>query len=415
VTEEDLSKQEGMLLVLPVPFRVLDGRVFVEAQAANGLDRWAENFSRIIVAAPTVPENLIPKLSGFVWREFDSLEHCDRIVCRPLPSIYKPIAFLRSVPRIRRILAASINQSKHLQFAPSGLFGDWAAVAAMEAIRLHRRYAIHKDIVDHELAKAIAGQKLSLRRIRAAVESPVMKAYHRHIIRHSSLGLWHGSDCYRAFSPWCRESHLIHDIHTKKSDLIDAAGLEQKQAAIRTAETLQICYVGRLDPMKAPLDWLRSIDAARNMGARVKATWYGEGKLLSDAKLERTRLNLEEIVDYPGFISNRHELLNHLRSAHALVFTHITQESPRNLLEALISGTPILGYHSSYAADLINSDGGGLLVPLGDFRSLGKLVAGLSKDRDKLVELSRQAALNGRRFNDSAVFAERSRLIQQHA
>jgi glycosyltransferase involved in cell wall biosynthesis len=98
-----------------------------------------------------------------------------------------------------------------------------------------------------------------------------------------------------------------------------------------------------------------------------------------------------------------------------LVFTHITQESPRNLLEALISGTPILGYHSSYAADLINSDGGGLLVPLGDFRSLGKLVAGLSKDRDKLVELSRQAALNGRRFNDSAVFAERSRLIQQHA
>jgi colanic acid/amylovoran biosynthesis glycosyltransferase len=116
-------------------------------------------------------------------------------------------------------------------------------------------------------------------------------------------------------------------------------------------------------------------------------------------------------VTYPGFISDQQELLNH-RPAHATLFTHITQDSPRNHFEALISGTPILGYHSSYAAELINSCS---LVPLGDFRSLGKLVADLSKDRDKLVELSGQAALNGRRFNDSAVFAERSRLIQEHA
>jgi hypothetical protein len=125
VKEEELTTQEGMFLVLPVPFRVLDGRVLVEAQAANGLGRWAENFSRIIAAAPIISENLIPKLSGFVWREFNSLEHSDRIVCRPLPSIYEPIAFLRSVPRIRRILGASINQSKYLQFALSGLFSGW--------------------------------------------------------------------------------------------------------------------------------------------------------------------------------------------------------------------------------------------------------------------------------------------------
>jgi hypothetical protein len=44
VKEEELTTQEGMFLVLPVPFRVLDGRVLVEAQAANGLGRWAENF-----------------------------------------------------------------------------------------------------------------------------------------------------------------------------------------------------------------------------------------------------------------------------------------------------------------------------------------------------------------------------------
>jgi hypothetical protein len=125
VTKEDLYRQEGMFLVLPVPFRVLDDRMLVEAQTANGLNRWAENCSGIILAALVVLENLIPKLSEFVWREFKSLEHRDRIVCRPLPSIHEPIAFLRSRPRLRRILATSINQSKHLQFAPLRLLGDW--------------------------------------------------------------------------------------------------------------------------------------------------------------------------------------------------------------------------------------------------------------------------------------------------
>lgn len=98
--EEELTTQESMFLVLPVPFRVLDGRVLIEAQAVNGFGRWAEIFFRIIAAAPIISENLIPPLLGFVWHEFDSLDHCDEIVCRPLPSIYEPIAFLKGAPRI---------------------------------------------------------------------------------------------------------------------------------------------------------------------------------------------------------------------------------------------------------------------------------------------------------------------------
>jgi len=97
------------------------------------------------------------------------------------------------------------------------------------------------------------------------------------------------------------------------------------------------------------------------------------------------------------------------------VFTHVTPESPRNLIEALISGTPILGYHSNYAADLIASSGGGSLVPLGKFQALGELIADLAKDRSRLAELSQQAARSGSRFSDTVVFAERSALVQQYA
>ena len=52
---------------------------------------------------------------------------------------------------------------------------------------------------------------------------------------------------------------------------------------------------------------------------------------------------------------------------HVLVFCHTTPESPRNLVEALISGCPIVGYHSDFAAELVG-DGGGAFVTTGDVK-----------------------------------------------
>jgi glycosyltransferase involved in cell wall biosynthesis len=403
----------SMYLVLPVPFRVFEGRIFVESQAANGLDRWADNFDRLLVAAPVIPESQLASLSGFIWRDVETLQHRERIVCQPLPWAYTPGPFFSQLTATRRLIAESIAQSQHLQFAIGGLIGDWAAVAALEAIKQKRRYAIHTDRVEHELIRKTASSAPPLRRLKIALEAPLMERYHRHIIRHCSLGLWHGDDCFRAYASWCRESHLVHDIHTKPEDLIDDATLAAKLGSIHTSPTLNLCYAGRLDPMKAPLEWLRAIATARDLGASLTATWYGEGALLEAAQAEARRLNLE--VAFPGFVANRADLLARVRSAHAMVFTHITPESPRNLLESLVSGTPILGYANPYAVDLLSSHGGGALVPLHDTAALGQLIATLAKDRDSLAQIIAEAAKNGRRFTDAAVFAERSTLIQQFA
>jgi glycosyltransferase involved in cell wall biosynthesis len=96
-----------------------------------------------------------------------------------------------------------------------------------------------------------------------------------------------------------------------------------------------------------------------------------------------------------------------------MVFTHVTPESPRCLLEALISGTPIVGYESKYSSDLTTELGGGSFVPMHDWEALGRRIAELVANRAELKSLIREAALNGKRFNDKAVFAERSGLIKQ--
>jgi hypothetical protein len=53
----------------------------------------------------------------------------------PLPSAYRLGVFLSSYRLVRQVLADKIRTSEYLCFAIGGLVGDWASVAALEAIR----------------------------------------------------------------------------------------------------------------------------------------------------------------------------------------------------------------------------------------------------------------------------------------
>lgn len=402
-----------MLLVLPVPFRRIDGVLHFEEQACNGLNRWSDSFAHVVVAAPVIPEYLAADNPTILWKPASEIASRGSLTFVELPWAYSPRVFLSHYKPVRQILRERIQRSGYLQFAIGGLVGDWAAVACLEAIRQRRRFAIHTDRVEHEVLLEVTKTASFPRRLKARLIAALMKPYHRRLIRKCSLGLWHGSDCYHAYSPWCRENHLIHDVHTRPEDAIDHATLDAKLAGIASAPAIRVCYAGRLDPMKAPLDWLKAIAIARDTGARIEAVWFGEGSLRGEAEAEIRRLKLEDTVRLPGFLSNRAQLLGELRAAHLMAFTHVTPESPRCLLESLISGTPIVGYENKFATDLTTGYGGGSFVPIHDWKNLGRRIAALAADRDKLRDLIREAAHNGSRFNDAAVFAERSELIRR--
>jgi glycosyltransferase involved in cell wall biosynthesis len=407
--------EDGILLVLPVPFKKLaDGQLLCEEQATNGIDQWAENFSHVTVAAPVLSEDLPHGASTVLWRDPETLRHRDKVTLVPLPTAYTPLTFATSFARTRRTLLEHITRNRYLSFGIGGLIGDWAALGARLAQSRGLRYSIHTDRVEHALLFKLASQKSLLRRLKARLVGGSMRAYHRGIIRGCALGLWHGSDCFLAYSPWARESHLIHDIHLKPADVISAAELAAKQQSA-TRGRLRIAYAGRLDPMKSPLDWLRALGAARERGAEFEAVWLGDGPLHDDFHACLDQLGLRDYVRAPGFISERVTLLAELRRAHVFVFTHVTPESPRCLLEALISGSPIVGYQSAFAEELTAARGGGAYVPLGDWQALGAEVAELATNRPRLAGLIAEAAENGSRFNDQAVFRERSELIRRYS
>jgi glycosyltransferase involved in cell wall biosynthesis len=407
--------EDGLVLVLPVPFKKQpDGRLFWEAQATNGVDQWADNFSHVTVIAPTLSEGLPRNDSTIVWLDPAILRNRDKITFVPLPTAYTATAFARSLVPSRRILLDHIERNRYLSFCIGGLIGDWAAFGARLAQSRNLPYSIHTDRVEHEVLFKLSRQQSLLRRMKAELVGRLMRVYHRDIIRGCALGLWHGNDCFVAYSKWGRENHLIHDIHLKPSDAIPSSDLEFKRNSAASGP-MRIAYAGRLDPMKAPLDWLRALRVAADLGAEFEAIWLGDGPLTDSFHLLMDKLGLRKQVRAPGFVANRSILLHELRLAHVFVFTHVTPESPRCLLEALVCGTPIVGYNSAYAEELTEAFGGGVFVQIGDWQALGEKVAALSGNRSELVKLIGKAAENGKRFNDKAVFRERSELIRRHS
>ena len=400
-----------ILLYLPVAFhRAADGTLLLEDQACNGLRLWAEHFQNLIIMAPLAPGNP-PPAWGPVSQIGPALE---RIEIHPLPWAWRPDLFLRHLPSARRRIRALIQRADWLGFAIGGLFGDWGAVAAYEARRQGRKHYIWADRVESSVTRERARSATRWRhRLLARLYHRPMAALERDLVRHAALGLFHGQDTFAHYAPFSPNPQLVHDIHIDRDDHLPPEALQRK-IADATSGPLKIVYTGRAEPMKGALDWVEALVLLAEKGVDFRATWAGDGSVLPQMRAKISAAGLADKIALPGFITGRAEILTILREAHVMAFCHKTPESPRCLIEALISGLPIVGYDSAYPRDLIAGHGGGLLTAGQSPAALAEALEGLSQDRARLGDLMARAAEDGAPFSDEAVFAHRSELILTH-
>lgn len=404
------DENDTLLLYAPVPLYSSENGYLLEDQACNGLRLWAENFKHVIVMFPVehgvAPPNWIPLQSAQV--------DLSRVEVVSLPTAYRLDQFLRHQAAIRRQIRYLIDRARYLSFSIGGLIGDWGAVAAMEAYRKHRRFAVWTDRVESEVVREQmhSGKTAKIRRMAALTHRP-MAMLERALIRRATVGLFHGAETHAVYARYAKAAEIVHDIHLSEKDRIPPAALAAKIASAAQGP-LRICYVGRADAMKGPNDWVQVMVALNKKGVDFQATWLGDGEALPAMRAEVARHGLVDRVKMPGFVRDRSVLLETLRCSHVLVFCHKTPESPRNLIEALVSGTPIIGYDSHFPRDLIATHGGGVLTALNDVGALVAALEALAVDRPRLCALIDRATLDGEPFNDVAVFKHRSEVIRAH-
>lgn len=402
---------DGTLLIYaPVPLhRGGNGALMLEDQACNGLRLWGENFDHVTAMMPLSPA---PPPPAWVPLEGAGPDPA-RVTVVPLPMAYRPDRFLRHLPATRRRIRALIAGADRLSFAIGGLFGDWGSVACLEAHRMGRPYAVWTDRVESAVTRGRARSGRWRHRLRARLTHRPMAALERAVIRRAALGLFHGRETFDAYAPFCRHPEMVHDIHLRAGDHIAPAALEAKAAAAAEGP-LRLCYSGRAEPMKGPDDWVTVLEALAARGVDFRARWLGDGSALEGMRRRVAAAGLSGRVDLPGFERDRAAVLAALRAADLFVFCHLTPESPRALIEALASGTPLAGYDGAFARDITAGHGGGRFVARGDTAALVELIAGLDADRAALADLIRRAGRDGAPFTDAEVFRHRSDLLKAH-
>jgi len=404
------ENDDTLLLYAPVPLYKGEQGFLLEDQACNGLRLWSQHFTKVIVMHPVeagaAPPSWIPLQEARIDPQ--------RVEFLALPTAYRPDQFFWHLRATRQRIREAITRSRYLSFSIGGLFGDWGSVAAWEAHRMGRKFAVWTDRVESRVERVEAREgKTWRRRLRAALTYRPMAALERFIIRRSTVGLFHGAETFSVYAPYARAAEIVHDIHLSVEDHISADQLQRKCEEAGSGR-LRLCYLGRADTMKGPHEWLQAMQMLRDLEVDFEARWLGDGEHLEVMRQKTQSLDLQDRVQWPGFVRDRQQIRRELRHAQLFVFCHKTPESPRNLIEALTSGTPIVGYDSMFPRSLIEAHGGGLLTPMGNPAALASAVAAVAQDRERLVSLIRQASLDGAPFNDEHVFEDRSRLIRKY-
>lgn len=412
-------RSTGLLLDLPVPFRQLDGQLSVESQAHNGLQRWLEHFDAVTVCAPLIPEDLIDHT--LQWQALNDLTAPGRLRVEVLPWGYHPGVHFAKVNGVRRRLRELIATHQYLCFSNLGWLGSWGNIGAEEAQRAGRPYAVWLDWVLHEMPRPQRSNPL-----RAAFDrfsQARLKHHSLRAIRHARLGLFHGRSVYEAYAPMSRAPHIVHDVHLKPNDLITEQRLSQRlnRNTGPGHPPLRIGYVGRVHPMKGPMAWIETLEhlLRQDFGdathaVPVEAIWLGEGPLLDTARLTIQQQGMTANVTFAGLERDRARVLEFFRSLDLFMFCHLTPESPRCLMEALMSGVPLVGFESAYASDLVAEHGGGTFVKPLDTRALAHELAQLLTLPELRRSQTRAARRSGEAFSDEAVFRHRSELIRNH-
>ena len=407
-----MEGKDRLLLVTHVLIRQGPNGPQIDDQTAAGIEQWCRHFDEVTYYG-IAHDGTDSAGSSLAWVDTTDGLIGARARLRTLPSAYRLGRMTKHYRQVRATLRSAVAQHRHLCFTIGGMIGDWPALAAVESIRQKRDYAAWIDRVEPSILRnKMIGASLP-RRAAAAVALPVMETYTRHLLRNSKVALLQGRDTFDHYAACAPDPHCTYDTHTHVGDRIAPAALAGKQARILSGAALNIVYVGRAAAMKGPSDWLETLERLHRAQIPFRATWIGDGPDLSAMQDRIARSGLAVVVDLPGFVGDRIALLRAMRESDLLLCCHKTAESARCLIEALVSGCPIVGYGTAYACGLIEERGGAVFAPQDDIAALAERIADLHRDRPALARLVAEAAASGELYNEDIVYAHRARLMRR--
>ncbi len=158
---------------------------------------------------------------------------------------------------------------------------------------------------------------------------------------------------------------------------VDETTRRARQAALGASGPV-LTFVGRLHAQKDIATLLHATARLREEWPRIHVVLVGEGPE-EDALRRLTReLGLQERVSFTGGVA---DVIPYLDATDVFVHPSRAEGMPGALLEAMACGLPCVATRIGGTADVITDGEDALLVPPGDFPSLGAAIARLLEDQ----------------------------------
>jgi glycosyltransferase involved in cell wall biosynthesis len=194
-------------------------------------------------------------------------------------------------------------------------------------------------------------------------------------------------------------------------DMIADAHLQSPQQRPDVAEDLGltgrpfVVIVTRLEPSKHPDSALLVLAALQRTHPEAALVVVGDGSMRQALERQARELGIDEDVRFVGLRDQR--WIARALSAASVV---LCPYSGLALVEAAMSGTPIVAYDVEWHAEFISPEETGVLVPYGDVEAMSEAVIALLRDRERGAALAQAARARALREMDraDAVAAKRS-------
>lgn len=147
-------------------------------------------------------------------------------------------------------------------------------------------------------------------------------------------------------------------------------------------EKNSICFVGRLDPQKNPLNL---VEAMKGIDATL--ILYGDGMQYRELEKKASEINIS--LKLPGKIPNE-QLPEKLNKCEIFVLPSLYEGNPKVLLEAMACGLPVIGTRVEGIETIIQDEITGMLCDT-DADSLRIAIQNLLADKEKRDKIGRNA------------------------
>ncbi len=410
-TLRPMTMNGTLLLIIPCVVQYVGKEVAIDEHFANNLNSYTENFDHVTFACSVAEEGELTSHKNLT--RFSDLKEPNKVSFIALPEPYREDRFYLNYWSMYKIFKSEIKKADYLLFSPHAMY-DWPLMATRLAISMGRSFDMEADWHIESIEKVrLADMKPSLKKIRKVWWSKRFTSAYLSCLGRSSVALLQGGDVYEAYKNIAPNPQKVLNIQVTAENRISNAALETKLERIRSNQPLDIVYAGRAIDMKGPFDWLKAIEALVKDGVKLRATWFGDGKLLDEMKQFVAKAKIEKNVVFAGNQS-RDTMLDAVKQADIFMFCHKTSESPRNIVESLASSCPIIGYESRHARDLVEKQGGGEFCQINDWQALAKLVKELDSNRSKLEDLTRSAHATAKLLDRDLAMQHRIDLIKKY-